>query len=290
MRCLRTSLMVLGLAGAVAAQAQSVPPDAPEAASPAVARHLEAKNPLLLALFSPFFQSASISLSASVGGLFQRLFMSHSAPNSEAGQTQVPGHSASSMPGKVAAVADAIPFNESLQPSLLMGIEQLDPDRFTPVRSLAQSAEPPHLRTGDVFAISFASNVPGRITVENSDSAAVHSVVASYTILPGQDNRFPPRRGIQLVGATGLETFEVLFQPCIPDIASALPQLATFKGRLPACREEDKDLPLSTPVRGRAIKSAINLDVGDPLIAARVLPNFRASDVIRTQFLLQHDP
>ncbi len=183
-----------------------------------------------------------------------------------------------------------LPFR-ALLPSVIVAIERLNPTSFNSLGQMAMGAnEPAHLRTGDVFAVRFATNLPGLLSIENTDAAGVHTVLGTYSVLPGADNRYPRRKGLALAGAAGLESYDVYFLPCVPAEERTQPLVAAVVDHLSACPPVSAATQLSAPSVGRAIRATINLDSPDPRLAAAVAPGFTASDVVKSSFVIQHDP
>jgi hypothetical protein len=111
------------------------------------------------------------------------------------------------------------------------------------------------IRTGESFAILFATSVPGRVRLVNTD--VEHHVTASdvYEALPAADNRMPRdwQGGITMAGAKGTETLDVNFTPCISPRYASDPRVTMFQGMLPACSAEVD----ATPTRATGAKAMV---------------------------------
>ncbi len=93
------------------------------------------------------------------------------------------------------------------------------------------------LKTGEAFAISFATSVPGRVKLINTDANGGVTASPTYEAIPGNDNRMPRDHegGILMTGATGTEYMDVEFTPCVSLSLAQDTRVAGFSGHLPAC-------------------------------------------------------
>lgn len=96
------------------------------------------------------------------------------------------------------------------------------------------------IKTGESFAILFASTVPGRVRMINTDVDRVVSTSDLYETLPGADNRMPRdwQGGITMSGKKGIEYLDIDFTPCISQQYAGDARVAPFVGILPACAPE----------------------------------------------------
>ena len=176
-------------------------------------------------------------------------------------------------------------------PALVVAVDQVDPQSFQTIGQLDVKGGSPTLRTGDVFAIRFATNLPGLVKIENVDAQGVVSDLSkggAYQVIPGRDNRIPRTKGMKLVGDTGLETFTLNFYPCMPNPPPPEGLPASLQGRLLDCSTvADKQLGLNSANAGM-VRSAVNLEVEDHTILAGAVTDFTPTNVIRLQFTVQH--
>ena len=93
------------------------------------------------------------------------------------------------------------------------------------------------LNGGEAFAIRFATTVPGRVRLINTDVEGKVSVSSLYEAVPGGDNRMPREHegGILMTGKPGIEYLDVEFVPCISSSLSQHPAVLPFAGTLPTC-------------------------------------------------------
>lgn len=202
---------------------------------------------------------------------------------------------------KPAAVASAAPAAASMPlpaasgdvaPSIIYAVDRLDPRNYAVLEALEVARARPVLKTGDTFALRFATNLPGQVRIENVDSQGVRAPLGVYNVLPGQDNRIPRTRGIQLAGSTGLETFNLDFYPCLPPEAATLRGYAVYKDALPPCGSGAFEPPgVQVAMRGVVrTRAAVNLELDDPKMVVAALPDFKPRDIVHQSFTLQHDP
>lgn len=133
----------------------------------------------------------------------------------------------------------------STQPLLSFMVQKLadNAPRSAVVGVLAQDqlqaqGEPSFALTGgDAFAIRFATTVPGRVRLINTDVEGTVSVSSLYEAVPGGDNRMPREHegGILMTGKPGIEYLDLEFVPCISPSLSQHPAVQPFAGALPAC-------------------------------------------------------
>jgi len=104
----------------------------------------------------------------------------------------------------------------ALAPVVGYTVQQLDPASFEVLKALPVQGGPPVMRTGEVFALLYSTNLPGQVRLENIDPAGVVADLGVYTVLPDQLNRIPRDLGIKLVGQPGQELIRFYFYPCLP--------------------------------------------------------------------------
>jgi len=115
----------------------------------------------------------------------------------------------------------------------------------------------------------------------------VKANIAIYgDVVPGQIAEY--KKGMQLVGTTGLETFKMYFFPCTPAdnpaSNSALPQDA-----VPSCPSAPSEKLVAVSRGLAAPKAAVNLDSPDPTIAISAVTNYQSQDVTENDFQIQHN-
>jgi len=270
------------------------PPDNPPAQPPL----RTSKNPLLLALVvQPLLEEVGGTLTASLGALFSRLIgrLTGSAPAATA--NPAPGAAKDSPAAAVSAPpsdaggkdSGAAADKPAVAPSIIFSLDLLDPQTFALQHQVDFTQGAPTLRTGDVFAIEYATNVTGQVRIEDIDSAGKKFSLGTYTVQAGRDNRIPAARGIKLIGLTGTETFRMYFYPCRTSGAAADASAeSTTVASLPAC-PIGMNTRLAQASKGlRASKSAINLETPDPTITAAAVPNYQSDDVTVSEFRIDH--
>ena len=249
-------------------------------------------KPLLAQAGTKLAESAGDQLAEGVQGLFSRYFGAGKKAAAEAA-------AAASAPAAVAAAAPAAPLvlasTDAVVPSLIYSLDRLDPQSYASLGPLDVAGGEPHLKTGEVFALRYATNLPGQVRVDNIDALGVRTPLGTYNVLPGQDNRIPRSKGIQLTGTTGLETFRLYFYPCLPAEAGKLRGYASYKDALPECASTagsgGTDTPLQVASKGLLrTRGARNLELDDPSMVVAAVMDYRPREVIEQTFRLQHDP
>ena len=283
------SLVVLGASSAAmmawaqpAAMVQEQSTEAAAVAPKGVALVALLLKPLLASAAGKVAEAASDQLGDGVGNLFSRFFNSRKAKKPVDAIAAGTAASAASMPGAIASA-------QGVTPSLIYAVDRVDPMSFAALGALDVDKARPSLKTGDVFAIRFATNLPGQVRVENVDAAGQRNPLGTYNVLPGQDNRIPRTKGIQLVGTPGEETFNLYFYPCVPAEAAGLRGLATYKDALPACSASGAS-ELQVASRGMVrVRSAQNLELDDPSMVVAAVLDFKPRDIIQQSFRLLHE-
>lgn len=280
--CTATSL---ALAQSAAAPAATAPE--PGASAPAVAPKA---GVLMALLLKPLFEraagkvaeTAGDQLGEGVGDLFSRFFGSRKAKK-PADDTAAGTAPVALSPPSASGSAQAV------TPSLIYAVDRVDPTSFASLGPLAVDKARPKLKTGDVFAVRFATNLPGQVRVENIDANGRRNPLGTYNVLPGQDNRIPRTKGIQLTGTTGEETFNLYFYPCLPSEATGLRGLATYKDALPACSAAGAS-EIQVASRGVVrVRSAQNLELDDPSMVVAAVFDFKPRDIVQQSFRLLHE-
>ena len=173
-------------------------------------------------------------------------------------------------------------------PSVVYTLNQLDPHSYTTVSQIDLAHGAPTLHTGDVFAIEYATNLSGQVRIDNVDSRGQTTALGTYTVLAGHDNRIPVTKGIQLVGATGTETFKLYFFPCVPSDTRGSPGVGASSAGLPTCPSGPSPKLLQAS-KGLALpKGAVNLDSPDPTIAVSAVTDYQPNDITENDFRIQH--
>ncbi|RZS57122.1 hypothetical protein [Sphaerotilus mobilis] len=242
-----------------------------QAAEPAA----EKLSPLLALILQPLAEMAAERALDAVGTLFQQ-WQGRRNP--------------SSGPNGVAAAGNR-PADARIVPALAYEVQHLDPTTFAMKRSLPMDKMPQRLRTDEVIALRFATNLPGQIRVESVDGAGLVSELGVYTVMPGEDNRVPRTKGIQLHGTPGEETFRLYFMPCLPPVNAEQPAWAAFKNGLPLCTPASQAALLAARGAGGRSKLAIGLTSSgsDSNITLTALDSFQPDDMLFSQFVLAHE-
>jgi hypothetical protein len=97
-----------------------------------------------------------------------------------------------------------------------------------------------NIKTGESFAVLFATTVPGRVRMLNTDVNQVVTASDVYEALPGADNRMPRdwQGGIMMAGRAGTEYLDVEFTPCVSQQYINDPRVVQFRGLLPSCSQD----------------------------------------------------
>lgn len=272
----RAMLLAIPLAAMLpSGQAQDAP-----VAAPGAPAEISAKSPLLLALLiKPLTAAAGDAVKNVAGNLFKRLLSRWQGSGEER---------TAAAAGAASGVAAAGLVGASL-PSVLLAVDRLDPASFAVTEPLEVAKGTPTLRTGDVFALRFATNLPGQVHVANIDAAGVRTSLGTYNVLPGRDNRIPRSKGIQLAGSTGLETFRLYFYPCVPGEVRAEQTADTLRD-LPACDEAGGAALMLASRGGVRTRGAVNLDLADADVVVSAAVDYRPREVVEQLFRIQHEP
>jgi hypothetical protein len=152
---------------------------------------------------------------------------------------------AGGVPTPAAPIAPGVAQNLSTQPVLSFVVKKLanQHPRGAEVGQLVsgplqQGGAPSFtLKTGEAFAIAFATSVPGRVKLINTDATGAVSSSPTYEAIPGNDNRMPRELegGILMTGTPGTEYMDVEFTPCVSASLTQDARVAGFSGHLPPC-------------------------------------------------------
>jgi hypothetical protein len=94
------------------------------------------------------------------------------------------------------------------------------------------------IRTGEHFAIKVDTSVPGRIQLVNTDVDGKVENLGTYEVVGNSENRIPRGVNIEMLGRSGNETLDVMYQACISSALANDPRVSPFKPYLPACSED----------------------------------------------------
>lgn len=254
-------------------------------------------KPLLAQVGARLAKAAGDKLADNVGDLFGRAAGAGSRKKADAGAAPdaplvVPGADNGISAGGTGNTGSVVP-------AIVYAVDRLDAVRFEKTGALDvgdATRGRPTLKTGDVFALRYATNLPGQVRIENVDARGVRTALGTYNVLPGQDNRIPRTRGIQLAGSTGEETFNLYFYPCLPAEATTLVGYASYRDSLPACSAGSAPEPAlmvasADPAPGALrTRGAVNLELDDPSIVVAAAVGFKPRDVVQQSFKLLHEP
>ncbi len=114
------------------------------------------------------------------------------------------------------------------------------------------------IRSGEAFAILFATSVPGRVRLINTDVEKTVSASDVYEALPAADNRMPRdwQGGITMAGTKGTEYLDVNFTPCVSPRYGGDPRVSMFQNMLPPCSSDVDAAPL-TRARAAGAKAMV---------------------------------
>lgn len=167
-------------------------------------------------------------------------------------------------------------------------IQQLDPRSFEVIRALEVGNAPTVLKTGDVFAIHYSTNLPGQVRLENVNPAGRISDLGTYTVQVDQLNRLPRDQGIRLEGAPGLELLKVYFYPCLPPETAGQASEAQFGGRLPICGRP-QNTQVAAALTNLQARTLVNLSQPDKTVAFAGAEDYRTNEVVLTVVRIQHE-
>ena len=207
-------------------------------------------------------------------GLFKRL-ISSSRP-------------AAGQPDATADKNKTAPVQENLVPTVGYALDQLDPGSFAVVRSYEVRDKSPTLKTGDVFAIRYATNLPGQVRLENIDPAGARSDLGVYVVLPGKDNRIPLDRGIKLTGQSGTEVVKLYFYPCFPPTAASQDLAGGLKDRLPLCGNGPNPKVVAAASGEIRTRSLVNLSQPDKTMSFAGTAEYQPNDVTTSALTIEH--
>lgn len=154
------------------------------------------------------------------------------------------------------------------------------------------------LSGGEAFAIRFATTVPGRVRLINTDVEGKVSVSSLYEAVPGGDNRMPREHegGILMTGKPGIEYLDVEFVPCISPSLSQHPAVQPFAGALPGCSLDTATRDYRpahggggaavADVGGRAMSFPASTDPTQPVAIAPA--GYAKGEALRFRLRIQH--
>ena len=146
------------------------------------------------------------------------------------------------------------------------------------------------IRTGESFAILFATSVPGRVRLVNTDVERQVTVSDVYEALPAADNRMPRdwQGGITMAGAKGTEYLDVNFTPCVSPRYASDPRVTMFQGTLAACSQDGDAAPV-TRARASAAKAMVFPGAASPGQPIGVAPaNYAKGDALTFRITINH--
>ena len=177
---------------------------------------------------------------------------------------------------------------DALTPAVGYSMQQLDPASFDVLAALKVGEAPTVLKTGDVFAVQYSTNLPGQIRLENVDPMGRVSDLGTYTVLVDQLNRLPRERGIRLQGEPGLEQLKIYFIPCLPPEAAGQPWRAQFEAQLPECSGTTR-MQVADAGTGRVqTRSLVNLAQPDATVAFAAAKQYRTNEVTMATVQIKH--
>lgn len=154
------------------------------------------------------------------------------------------------------------------------------------------------LHTGDAFALTFSTTVPGRVRLINTDADQAVSVSSIYEAVPGGDNRMPREHegGVLLTGRAGVEYLDVEFVPCVSAGLSQHPAVQAFAQVLPACAAEPATKQYRPALAngsgglaelgGKAMVFPANADPSQPVALAP--GNYAKGETLRFRLRIDH--
>ena len=154
--------------------------------------------------------------------------------------------------------------------------------------------------TDQAFAVLFATSVPGRVRLINTDVNQVVSTSSLYEAIPASDNRMPRTHegGILMTGTPGVEWLDVEFTPCISPSLQQHPAVAGFVGSLNPCTNEavtKRYTPAMANGKGGAATfggKAMSFPTGgDPTQPVAIAPpSYAKGDALRFRVKINHLP
>jgi len=177
----------------------------------------------------------------------------------------------------------------SLAPAVGYALQKLDPGSFEVVAALEVGEAPTLLKTGDVFAIQYSTNLPGLIRLENVDPKGRVSNLGTYTVLVDQLNRLPRDRGIRLEGEPGTEILKIYFYPCLPPEAAGQPWGVRMESQLPNCRGAQNTLVADAANGTVQTRSLVNLSQPDPTMAFAGVADYQKNEVTLAIVRIKHE-
>lgn len=154
------------------------------------------------------------------------------------------------------------------------------------------------ITTDQAFAVLFATSVPGRVRLINTDVDQVVATSSVYEAIPANDNRMPRQHegGILMTGKPGTEWLDVEFTPCISPSLKQNPSVTGFVGILNPCGNESatKQYPPAlangkggaAAFGGKAMAFPVGADPSQPVALAP--SNYAKGDTLRFRIKINH--
>ncbi len=228
------------------------------------AQQAQGKSPFMAVLLPALYQSLSTAISTSVGSgvgcLIGRFlnFIGGAKPNpdcvSPSSGSAPPAPNSSFSQGAVVSPEQATVYAK--QPITALELHryasgQINAASLGVIPPDAGSTDTFTLKSGDSFAIKFATTVPGRVRILNVDATGKTDISDLYEASPQGDNRLPREHqgNITLDDTTGMETFTLEFKPCVSQAIASRPDVARFVNLIPPCDDQaaTKDFPIILP-------------------------------------------
>lgn len=152
--------------------------------------------------------------------------------------------------------------------------------------------------TDQAFAVLFATSVPGRVRMINTDGDQMVAASSVYEAIPANDNRMPRvhEGGILMTGKPGTEWLDVEFTPCVSPSLQQHPVVAGFVGVLNPCGNEaaTKQYPPAlangkggaAAFGGKAMAFPMGADPSQPVALAP--SNYAKGDTLRFRIKINH--
>lgn len=154
------------------------------------------------------------------------------------------------------------------------------------------------ITTDQAFAVLFATSVPGRVRLINTDVDQAVATSSVYEAIPANDNRMPRQHegGILMTGKPGTEWLDVEFTPCISPSLKQHPSVVGFVALLNPCGNEaaTKQYPPAlangkggaAAFGGKAMAFPVGADPSQPVALAP--SNYAKGDTLRFRIKINH--
>lgn len=177
---------------------------------------------------------------------------------------------------------------------VLYAIDRLNADYSIRETINLQAGVVPSLASREKFAIRYTSNLPGVVVILNVDALRKTAYLGSFLVRPGVEMRFPEQAGQAMVldDTIGLETYQMLFMPCLPPALAGQPDAARLQGLIPACGSTvQAEQAIVLAQRSRRAKGtyseALPLADGSSPVVFSAAP-YEKGDVVATTFTIDH--